>query len=114
MTSVKLVAAAAAGALLFVAQAHAAVYRSEATLAAPAAQPAAAALADAGWRCDGVACVAERTQPSLDNPMKQCRKVAAALGSVTAFESEGLKLDAGDLKSCNRAAKDGGAASAGK
>jgi hypothetical protein len=114
MTSAKLVAAATAGAFLFAAHASAAVYRSEAKLAAPAAQPATAALADAGWRCEGAACVAERTQPSLDNPMKQCRKVAAALGSVTAFESEGLKFDAGDLKSCNRAAKDGGASTAGK
>jgi hypothetical protein len=114
MPSAKLLAAAAAGAILFAGQAHAAVFRTEAKLASPAAQPLPAAVGDEGWRCDADSCVAERRQQSLDNPMRQCRKVAAALGTVTAFASEGLKFDAGDLKSCNRAAKDGGAATAGK
>jgi hypothetical protein len=114
MTSAKLVAVAAAGAFLFAAHANAAVYRSEAKLATPAAQPATATISGAAWRCEAGACVAERTQPTLDNPMRECRKVAAQFGALSAFTSEGQKFDAGDLKSCNAAAKDGGAATAGK
>jgi hypothetical protein len=46
--------------------------------------------------------------------MRQCRKVAAQFGALTAFASEGQKFDAGDLKACNVAAKDGGTSTAGK
>src|SRR5215471_7828429 len=114
MHSAKLLAATA-GALLFAAQAHAAtVYRSEAKLAAPATQPVSTVIADASWRCDGEACVGERAHASLDNPMKQCRKVAAQFGTLAAFATDGQKFDAGDLKSCNVAAKTGGAATTAK
>jgi hypothetical protein len=114
MTSAKLLAVAA-GAFLFAAQAHAgAVYRSEAKLAAPAAQPATATISGAAWRCEGEACVGERTLPTLDSPMKECRKVAAQFGALAAFASDGQKFDNGDLKACNVAAKDAGGATTGK
>jgi hypothetical protein len=115
MPSAKFVAAAAAGAFLFAAQANAAtVYRSEAKLAAPAAQALSATIAGADWRCEGDACVGERPHTTLDSPMRECRKVAAQFGALSAFTSDGQKFDAGDLKACNVAAKDGGSATAGK
>ena len=115
MPSATRIAAFAAGALLLAAQAHAAtVYRSEAKLAAPAAQPLTATVSGAAWRCEGEACVGERSQPTLDNPMRECRKVAAQFGALSAFTSGGQKFDAGDLKACNVAARDGGAATTAK
>ena len=115
MPSASSLAAIAAGALLVAAQAHAAtVYRSEAKLAAPAAQPAAATISGASWRCEGEACVGERAIPTLDSPMRECRKVAAQFGPLAAFTSDGQKFSGGDLKACNVAAKDGGATTAGK
>jgi len=114
MPSAKLLGAVAAGALFVAAQAHAAtVYRSEAKLAAPAAQ-ATATISGAAWRCDGDACVGERSHSTLDSPMRECRKVAAQFGALAAFTSEGQKFDAGDLKACNLAAKDGGTSTGGK
>jgi hypothetical protein len=115
MPSAKLLAAAAAGAFLFAAQADAAaVFRSEAKLASPAAQPVSATISGAAWRCEGDACVGERTIATLDSPMRECRKVAATLGALSAFTSDGQKFDAGDLKACNVAAKTAGAATTGK
>lgn len=115
MPSAKLIAAVAAGALLLTAQgAAAAVYRSEAKLAAAPTQPVSATISGASWRCEGDACVGERTLPTLDSPMRECRKVAAALGAVVSFTSDGQKFDAGDLKSCNVAAKTAGSAITGK
>jgi hypothetical protein len=115
MPSAKFVAAAAAGAFLIAAHANAAtVYRSEAKLAAPAAQPLTATVSGAAWRCEGEACVGESAHATLDSPMRECRKVAAQFGALSAFSSSGQKFDAGDLKSCNVAAKDGGSATAGK
>jgi len=115
MPSAKLLGAVAAGALFVAAQAHAAtIYRSEAKLAAPAAQAAAATIAGAAWRCDGEACVGERSHATLDSPMRECRKVAAQFGALAAFISDGQKFDAGDLKACNTAARDGATSTAGK
>jgi hypothetical protein len=106
MQSAILLAAAAAGALLLAGQANAAtVFRSEAKLATPAAQPLAATISGAAWRCEGDACVGERSQPTLDTPMRECRKVAAQMGALAAYTSDGQKFDAGDLKACNVAAK---------
>jgi hypothetical protein len=101
-----LAAAVAAGTLLFAGSAFAAVgYHAEAKLAAPAAAPITATVSDVSWKCDGDACVGEAIRAPLDNPMRQCRKVAAAVGPLAAFEAHGLKMDAGDMKSCNLAAK---------
>src|SRR5581483_9120794 len=114
MPRAKLLAFAAAGAFLMAAQADAAtVFRSEAKLASPAVQPVSATISGATWHCDAAACVGERSLPTLDSPMRECRKVAAQLGVLASFKSDGQTFDAGDLKACNTAAKDGGAASTG-
>src|SRR3954451_18379681 len=97
-----LAAALAAGTLLFAGSAFAATgYHAAAKLAAPAAQPISAKVADVSWKCDGDACVGEGVRAPLDNPMRECRKVAAAVGPLAAFTTRGLAMDAGDLKSCN-------------
>ena len=57
------------------------------------------------WHCEGDKCVgkAER-RSSLDSYMKECRKVAGALGKLTRFYSRGREMSSQDLENCNRAA----------
>ena len=101
-----LAAAVAAGTLLFAGSAFAAVgYHAEAKLAAPAAAPITATVSDVSWKCEGDACVGQAIRAPLDNPMRECRKVAGAVGPLAAFTSRGQTMDAGDLKACNVAAK---------
>jgi hypothetical protein len=109
-----------AAAVLFVsasfisAPAFAGAFHAEARLASAAGAPATATISDAAWRCDADACVGEAAHRGLDNPVRECRKVAAVLGPLAAYETRGLKLDAGDLKACNVAAAKGGDATATK
>src|SRR5258706_873188 len=98
---------AAAGGLMIAGSAYAAVgpFHAEAKLASPPAASGAATIADANWRCDGDACVGEAVRrTSLDNPVRECKKVAAVLGPLAAYTTQGLKLEGGDLKVCNTAA----------
>ena len=108
--------AAAAAALFIAAPAFAATtsFHSEAKLANAAGAPASATISETAWRCDAGACVGETAHRSLDNPVRECRKVAAVLGPLAAYETRGIKLDGGDLKACNVAAAKGGDATATK
>jgi hypothetical protein len=57
----------------------------------------------AAWRCTGDTCAAPQVK-SL--PIgRACRKVAAELGAVSAFNYRGVDLDAAGLADCNTAAK---------
>lgn len=57
----------------------------------------------AAWRCNGDTCAAPQVK-SL--PIgRACRKVAAELGAVSAFNYRGVDLDAAGLADCNTAAK---------
>jgi hypothetical protein len=99
-------AAAAAGGLLIAGNAFAAIgpFHAEAKLAGPAAT-ATATIADASWSCQGDTCVGQADRRgSLDGPVRECKKVAAVLGPVAAYTTQGLKLQDGDLKVCNTAA----------
>lgn len=109
-------AAAAAGGLLIAGNAFAAVgpYHAEAKLAGPAAT-ATATIADSTWSCQGDTCVGQADRHnSLDNPVRECKKVVAVLGPVAAYATQGLKLQDGDLKACNTAAAKGSASTAAK
>jgi len=57
----------------------------------------------AAWRCTGDVCAAPQVK-SL--PIgRACRKIAAELGAVAAFNYRGAELDAAGLADCNTAAK---------
>ncbi len=57
----------------------------------------------AAWRCTGDVCAAPQVK-SL--PIgRACRKIAAELGAITAFNYRGAELDAAGLADCNTAAK---------
>jgi hypothetical protein len=55
------------------------------------------------WRCNGDVCAAPQVK-SL--PIgRACRKVAAELGAIAAFNYRGQELDAAGIADCNTAAK---------
>jgi len=55
------------------------------------------------WRCNGDVCAAPQVK-SL--PIgRACRKVAAELGAIAAFNYRGQELDAAALADCNTVAK---------
>lgn len=80
-------------------------YQAEATLATAVPSAADKDVDGVAWHCEGDKCVgkAERRN-SLDSYMKECRKVAAALGKLTRFYSRGREMSPSDLENCNRAA----------
>ena len=101
---------------LLIATAATAAFVSGAAMAAPAPFNGKATLANPGsarealvegvtWTCAGADCtgIAERYS-SLDSRMKECRKVAAALGPLASYERRGLAMSKGDLNVCNKAA----------
>jgi len=79
-------------------------YQAEVTLAAAVQSATDKEVDGVNWRCEGDKCVgkAER-RASLDSYMKECRKVAAALGKLTRFYSRGREMSQRDLDNCNRA-----------
>jgi hypothetical protein len=80
-------------------------YQAEATLATAVQSATDKDVDGVTWHCEGDKCVgkAERRN-SLDSYMKECRKVAGALGKLTRFYSRGREMSSQDLQSCNRAA----------
>jgi hypothetical protein len=89
-----------------VAAAAAPAYHAEASLEQPVSAASDTDVDGVNWRCEGDKCVgkAER-RASLDSYMKECRKVAAALGKLSGFTSRGRPMSKRDLDNCNRAAK---------
>jgi len=57
----------------------------------------------AAWRCTGDVCAAPQVKALPIG--RACRKVAAELGAVAAFNYRGVELDAAGLADCNTAAK---------
>lgn len=107
MQNLRLLGAIAASAAFVAGGAFAATgaFHAEARLATPAAAPVSATVSDVSWRCDGEACVGSAAnRSSLDSPMRECRKVAAALGPLSAYTTRGVTMSAGELKLCNVAA----------
>ena len=58
------------------------------------------------WRCVGVDCVGKGVRrSSVESIMRECRKVAAELGPLAAYQSRGRAMTRGNLEVCNRTAK---------
>jgi hypothetical protein len=74
-------------------------------LADPAAAPAQARIVGVTWRCAADGCIgAADRYTTIDSVSRECREVAAVLGSVTAYASRGVRLSRSELAACNRAA----------
>lgn len=55
------------------------------------------------WRCTGDACASSQVKSMPIG--RTCRKLAAELGEIVAFNYRGKELDAAGLADCNAAAK---------
>jgi hypothetical protein len=77
-------------------------FSGQATLAKAVSAPVDATVSGVAWHCEGDKCVgsAERYS-SLDNPVKECRKVAEAVGPLSAYASRGRELSKGSVEACN-------------
>ena len=78
------------------------VFSGQATLAKAVSAPVDATVSGVAWHCEADKCVgsAERYS-SLDNPVRECRKVAEAVGPLSAYASRGRELSKGSLAACN-------------
>lgn len=111
MQSLKLAGLVAAALMISSsAMAAAPVARAEARLVTPATGPVEKEVGGIRWTCADAKCVGVAVgRPGLDSVMKECRKVAAALGPLASYETRGRAFSAGNLGVCNKlAAKDAG------
>jgi len=106
MQSAMLSGAAAALALLAFAEPPTqAPFRGVATLATPISAPTNAVVAGVTWRCEADTCIGTAARRStLDNPVRECRKVAAAVGPLAGYTTRGRELSKLNLNACNVAA----------
>lgn len=83
-------------------------YTARAVLVTAVSAPSEAEIAGVKWRCDGDQCEGKgNRQGSMDSYMKECRKVAEALGELSAYTSRGRSMSKRDVQSCNKLAGKG-------
>jgi len=85
---------------------NAAGYSGEATLAEPVAAPSETVIDGITWRCEDVKCAGRSHRSQVDSQLRECRKLVAALGAVTAFRSRGRSLSTKALAECNGLAEE--------
>ena len=80
-------------------------FSGEATLAKAVASPSEVQVDGVTWKCEADKCQgrAER-RSTLDSQIKECRKVAEALGSLTSYASRGRPMTKSSVETCNRLA----------
>ena len=80
-------------------------FAGQATLAKAVAAPSEVNVDGVTWKCEGDKCQgrAER-RSTLDSQIKECRKVAEALGELTAYTSRGREMTKNAVDACNRLA----------
>jgi hypothetical protein len=80
-------------------------FRGEAKLVSAATAPRTETIEGVQWTCDGAACtgVAQR-KANLDGPVRECKKVVAVLGAVSAYKTGPRELTAGQIRACNAGA----------
>ena len=108
----------AAGALALLASggafAQQSAFHGQAKLATPVSAPSKTTVNGVTWACEGDTCTGEAAHYStLDNPVRECKRVAASLGALTAYAARGREVTGGGLKACNsEASAKAGAATA--
>jgi hypothetical protein len=80
-------------------------YTAQATLVTPVSAPSEMEISGVKWRCEGDQCEGKGDRRgSLDSYMKECRKVAEALGELSGYSSRGRTMSKRDVQSCNKLA----------
>lgn len=114
MQNLRILGAAGALALLASGGAFAQdAFYGQAKLATPVSAPSKTTVNGVTWACAGDTCTGEAAHyATLDNPVRECKRVAASLGALTAYAARGREVTGGGLKACNSeaAAKPSGAA----
>lgn len=83
-------------------------YSAQATLVTPVSTVSEAEVAGVKWRCEGDQCEGKGDRRgSLDSYMKECRKVAEALGELSSYSSRGRTMSKRDIENCNKRAGKG-------
>jgi hypothetical protein len=78
-------------------------YSGEATLASPVATPSETVIDGITWRCEDTKCVGRSLRAPKSSQTLECRKLALAVGQVTAFRSRGRRLSDDAIAECNGA-----------
>ena len=80
-------------------------YTGQATLANAVAAPLESVVAGVTWRCEADKCTGSAARRStLNSFIKDCRKVAEAVGPLLAYTSGGRAATKGEIGTCNRLA----------
>ena len=80
-------------------------YAAQAVLVTPVSTPSETEVAGIKWRCDGDQCEGKgNRQGNMDSYMKECRKVAEALGELSSYSSRGRTMSKRDVENCNKLA----------
>ena len=80
-------------------------YLAQATLVTPVSTPSETEISGVKWRCEADQCEGKGDRRgSLDSYMKECRKVAEALGELSAYTSRGRTMSKRDIENCNKLA----------
>jgi hypothetical protein len=83
-------------------------YTAQAVLVTPVSTPSATEVAGVTWHCEGDQCEGKGDRRgSLDSYMKECRKVASALGELSSYSSRGRTMSKRDIENCNKLAGKG-------
>lgn len=90
-----------------VVSAGAPAFVAQATLVTPVSSPSETEIAGVKWRCEGDKCEGKGERRNMDSYMKECRKVAEALGELSAYTSRGRAMSERDVKNCNKLAGKG-------
>jgi hypothetical protein len=78
-------------------------FYGEAVLATPVAAPKETNLDGVVWRCEQEKCIGTAdVWSTLDSHVKECRKVAAMLGTLTSYRSRGRTISTSQIANCNR------------
>ena len=83
-------------------------YTAQATLATPVKAATETEISGVTWRCEADQCEGKGDRRgSLDSYMKECRKVAEALGELSSYTSRGRTMSKRDVQNCNKLAGKG-------
>jgi hypothetical protein len=76
-----------------------------ATLVNAVANPAETVVEGVTWNCEGDKCVGRAdNRTSLNSFIKDCRKVAEAVGPLAGYSAKGRAATKGEISTCNRLA----------
>lgn len=77
-------------------------FRAEAKLMSPGVSTKNFLIAGVEWRCEGDTCKgASDRRRNLDGPVRECRKVTAAIGAIVSYRTGSFDLPRGQVRACN-------------